>query len=226
VVLSLAASPASVSSVWQRPVPPVPPAARVTPGHNRWHPDIPSVAEIISGGSVRLECQESEPGGDALLCGPIAVVGSEPGDVIVVDILGIGRSDGRYSSTAHPGVIGCAPPSGPLEAIAVDPEGALLGHVRPGLAAYEPIAMQALRSTERGRDIGGCVIARLTTGSRVLLPVQVHGAKLSVGDLHFPEHGGDCSAATQSGWIDLRVNLTKRGVERFHVTGPLLMPAA
>jgi formamidase len=27
-----------------------------------------------------------------------------------------------------------------------------------------------------------------------------------------------------AGWIDLRVNLTKRGVERFDVNGPILMP--
>lgn len=226
LVLSFAGPVAPVASAWQSPVPPVSPTARVTPGHNRWHPDIPAVAEVISGGSVRLECEGREPGGDALLCGPIAVVGAEPGDVIVVDLLGIGRSDGRYAGTAHPGVIGCAPAAGPLDAIAVDPEGALLGHVRPGLAAYEPIATQALRSVERGRDIGGCVIARLTAGSRVLLPVRAYGAKLSVGDLHFPERPGDCTGSARGGWIDLRINLTKRGVERFHVTGPLLMPAA
>jgi formamidase len=226
VVLSVVAPGDSVEPAWRRPVPQIPTTARVTPGHNRWHPGIPAVAEIISGGSVRLECQEADVDSDPLLCGPIAVVGAEPGDVIVVDVLGIGRSDGRYAGSAHPGIIGCAPAAGPLDAISVDPDGALLGHVRPGLAAYEPIANQALRSAERGRDIGRCAVARLTAGSRVLLPIQVEGARLSVGDLHFPAMpGGDCAATARAGWIDLRVNLTRRGVERFHVTGPLLMPA-
>jgi formamidase len=35
---------------------------------------------------------------------------------------------------------------------------------------------------------------------------------------------GDCRQAPMSGWIDLRINLTKRGVDRFRVAGPMLMP--
>ncbi|MGI8335590.1 acetamidase/formamidase family protein [Actinomadura scrupuli] len=227
------------------------------PGHNRWHPDIPAVAEVISGGSVRMECQsrwdldERDPNADAILCGPLSVVGAQPGDVIVVDILALGRSDGRYAGAAHPGIIGCAPgaeslrseetgleraglvesswvangrggETGPIED---GSDGVLLGHVRPGLAAYEPLAAQAVRSVERGRQIGGCSIARLTAGSRIMLPVHALGAKLSVGDLHFPEvETGDCLDSARAGWIDLRINLTKRGVERFRITGPMLMP--
>jgi formamidase len=197
--------------------------AQNVPGHNRWHPEIPAVAEVISGGSVRMDC-ESFDGSEALLCGPIAVVGAEPGDVIVIDVLEIGRADGRYAGAAHPGVIGCAPAPGSLGP-AVDPDGALLGHVRPGLAAYEPVSHEAVRSAARGNDIGSCAVARLTAGSRIVLPVHVRGAKLSVGDLHFPGPAGDdCLLSAATGWIDLRINLTKRGVERFRVTGPLLMP--
>ncbi|MCW2884990.1 MAG: formamidase [Streptosporangiaceae bacterium] len=205
--------------------------ARAVPGHNRWHPDIPAVAEVISGGSVRMDCQsrwdldDRDPHADAILCGPLSVVGAEPGDVIVVDILAIGRSDGRYSGAAHPGIIGCAPGAESLRSVRADPDGALLGHVRPGLAAYEPVAAQAVRSVSRGHEIGGCAVARLTAGSRIMLPVRAPGAKLSVGDLHFPAgRVTDCQESALAGWIDLRINLTKRGVERFRVTGPLLMP--
>ncbi|MBO2454949.1 acetamidase/formamidase family protein [Actinomadura barringtoniae] len=166
---------------------------RAVPGHIRWHPDIPAVAEVITGGSVRLECEDSD-----LLCGPIVVVGAEPGDVIVVDVLGLGRSDGVYAPSGHPGVIGCAP--------------AL------------PAAAEALSTGLRGRDVGGCAIAPLTGGSRILLPVQVRGAKLSAGDLHFPARGAECRGSGRAGWIDLRVHLTRKGVERFGVTGPMLMP--
>ncbi|QKG25983.1 acetamidase/formamidase family protein [Actinomadura verrucosospora] len=196
------------------------------PGHDRWHPAIPGVAEVITGGTVRMECAARRPGEDAVLCGPLVVVGAEPGDVIVVDVLGAGRADGVYCASGHPGLIGCAP-----RAVRAVPEGAartargpmLLGGVHP--AARTRVAAEAVRSEARGREIGGCAIAPLTAGSRILLPVHVHGAKLSVGDLHFPARGApDCRAAGLPGWIDLRINLTRRGVERFRVTGPMLMP--
>jgi formamidase len=171
-----------------------------------------------------MECAAREPGEDAVLCGPLVVVGAEPGDVIVVDVLGVGRADGVYSASGHPGVIGCAP-----RAVRAAPEDALtrdrmlLGGVHP--AARARVAAEAVRSEDLGRAIGGCAIAPLTAGSRILLPVHVHGAKLSVGDLHFPVRGAlDCRAAGLPGWIDLRINLTRRGVERFRVTGPMLMP--
>jgi formamidase len=198
---------------------------RPVPGHNRWHPDIPAVAEVITGGSVRLECQGREPGEDAVLCGPLVVVGAEPGDVIVVDVLGVGRSDGVYAPHGHPGVIGCAPAEGsPVPDGSVPDDGVLLGLFRPGRPGFTRVAAEALRSEARGREIGGCGVARLGPASRILLPVQVRGAKLSVGDLHFPAGAGDdCRFEDRPGWIDLRVNLTRRGVERFNVTGPLLM---
>ncbi|KAB2342474.1 acetamidase/formamidase family protein [Actinomadura rudentiformis] len=184
------------------------------PGHDRWHPEIPGVAEVITGGSVRLECEGRGFDGEPVLCGPLVVVGAEPGDVIVVDVLAVGRADGIYSPGGHPGVIGCAPAEGrPGDG------GGLLGRVTPMDSEYARIAGEAVTSLARGREIGGCSIARLTAGSRILLPVHVRGVKLSVGDLHF----GTCGEAVP-GWIDLRVNLTRQGVERFRVTGPMLMP--
>lgn len=211
-----------------RPQPSVPASAQAVPGHNRWHPDIPGVAEVITGGSVRLECEGGLPGDDAVLCGPIVVVGAEPGDVIVVDVLDIGRGDGRYAPGGHPGIIGCAPAARHVRAAGCtppDPDGALLGRVRPGLAGYEQVAAEAVPTTARGREVAGCAIAPLTAGSRILLPVHVRGAKLSVGDLHFPSPDAPgCLGATMPGWIDLRINLTRQGVERFGITGPMLMP--
>jgi len=209
-----------VPAPWVRPVEPER-AVQVVPGHNRWHPGIPAVAELISGGSVRLECEAVRDLDEPLLCGPLSIVGAEPGDVIVVDILAIGRTDGRYAGAGHPGVIGCAPGEGVAGA---DPEGAVLGLVQPG-AAFEEIAASAVRSSVRGRAVAGCAIAPLTPGSRILLPVYARGARLSVGDLRFPSsRGADCHRTGLAGWIDLRVNLTKRGVERFMVSGPVLMP--
>jgi len=209
---------------WQRPVAPVLPHAHAVPGHNRWHPAIPAAAEVISGGSVRLECQGREPDAEPVLCGPISVVGAEAGDVIVVDILAVGRSDGRFAGAAHPGIIGCAPALDSLTGLVDDPDGALLGHVPPG-PDYDRVVARALPSAARGLEIGGCAIAPLIAGSRILLPVRARGGKLSVGDLHFPPTSADeCATTTLPGWIDLRINLTKRGVERFSVHGPMMMP--
>lgn len=219
-------------SAWLRPVAPVP-ESRVVPGHNRWHPEIPAVAEVISGGSVRLECEAPDPAagvsrseryaaGDTVLCGPVAVLGAEPGDVIAVDVLAVGRADGRYAPAGHPGIIGCAPARESLSGAGGEPEGALLGRLRPGVAGYPTVAEAAVRTADRGGAVSGCRAAVLTAGSRVLLPVHTLGGKLSIGALHYPaETGAECSGDTISGWIDVRINLTKRGVERFGISAPV-----
>ena len=77
------------------------------PGHNRWHPDIPSIAFVRPGTEFRLECREwtdaqlgnNESANDVrdvdltqahMLSGPVDVVGAEPGDLLVVDLLELG----------------------------------------------------------------------------------------------------------------------------------------
>ena len=179
------------------------------PGHNRWHPDIPPIAEVIAGGSARLHCEGGE-----VLCGPVGVVGAESGDLVMVEVLGIGRSDGHRGAVgAHPGILGCAPSHAMLPAVIDDPAGALLGRVGSASADHARMAARAepIRPSCRA----------LTARSQVLLPVHVSGARISVGDLHFPEYG---RCGTQDGWIDLRIHLTKRGIERFRVTEPVVMP--
>ncbi|MFC0041273.1 acetamidase/formamidase family protein [Actinomadura rayongensis] len=218
--------PSSSASTLAPPAPvPFTSTARAVPGHDRWHPDLPAVAEVITGGSVRLDCPARERGAEPLLCGPLDVVGAEPGDVIVVDVLALGRADGRPAPSGHPGVIGCAPDAAGLAAAGgCAPGPAMLGGLVPGTARHAAVAARAVRGADRGRAVGGCTIARLTAGSRILLPVLVAGAKLSAGDLHFPTAGRDCGSGAAAGWIDLRVHLTRRGVERFRITGPMLMP--
>jgi formamidase len=77
------------------------------PGHNRWHPDIPSAAKVKPGSDFRVECREwtdaqirnSDSATDVrdvnldgchMLSGPIEIEGAEPGDLLVVDILDLG----------------------------------------------------------------------------------------------------------------------------------------
>lgn len=78
-----------------------------TPGHNRWHPDIPAAAAVKPGTDFRMDCREwtdgqisnSDDASDIrdidlsrlhVLSGPVAIDGAEPGDMLVVDILDIG----------------------------------------------------------------------------------------------------------------------------------------
>ncbi|GAC1422984.1 MAG: acetamidase/formamidase family protein [Candidatus Velthaea sp.] len=80
---------------------------QAAPGHNRWHPDIPSVAKVKPGSDFRIECREwtdgqirnTDTANDVrdidlsvvhMLSGPIEVEGAEPGDLLVVDILDLG----------------------------------------------------------------------------------------------------------------------------------------
>jgi formamidase len=77
------------------------------PGHNRWHPDVPSVSFVRPGSEFRVECREwtdaqignNDSANDVrdvdltvahVLSGPIDIEGAEPGDLLVVDILDLG----------------------------------------------------------------------------------------------------------------------------------------
>lgn len=77
------------------------------PGHNRWHPDVPTVAMVRPGDEFRVECREwtdaqignNDSANDVrdvdlkrahMLSGPIGVEGAEPGDLLIVDILDLG----------------------------------------------------------------------------------------------------------------------------------------
>jgi formamidase len=76
-------------------------------GHNRWHPDIPALVQVRPGDVFRVHCREwfdgaihnNDSAEDILnaplpsvhvLSGPISVLGAEPGDLLMVDILDMG----------------------------------------------------------------------------------------------------------------------------------------
>ncbi|MDN9009318.1 formamidase [Brevibacillus laterosporus] len=84
---------------------------QVTPGHNRWHPDIPATVSVNPGAVFRMECKDWTDGQIVnnddpsdirdvnlnrihMLSGPVWVNGAKPGDLLVVDILDIGAIQG------------------------------------------------------------------------------------------------------------------------------------
>ena len=80
-------------------------------------------------------------------------------------------------------------------------------------AAAPPSAADGLR-TYPPRENGGNIDVRdLVAGSRLLLPVRVPGAMLSIGDLHFAQGDGEvCISAIETGGsATVRVGLRREG---------------
>jgi formamidase len=151
-----------------------------------------------------------------------------------------------FTGITHPGLIGTAPSHDLLgrwnareaQLIATDPDAvpplalppeeqnALMG----GLEGDE--AREAARTGARTappRENGGNQdIKNLTRGARIFMPVYVDGGKLSAGDLHFSQGDGEitfCGAIEMGGYLDLRVDLIKGGMEPYAVhDNPVFMP--
>jgi formamidase len=98
-------------------------AAQADKGHNRWHPDIPAVATVPSGGRVILETLDARDGQITPrtrdtdlagmnrnlphpLTGPVAVEGAEPGDLLAVHVESIeAQSFGWTANSANFGFL-------------------------------------------------------------------------------------------------------------------------
>lgn len=151
----------------------------------------------------------------------------------------------RFAGLTHPGLIGCAPSKKLLEewnrrerqliatnpkrvpplALPPNPEGALLGHMKPGAA--KEAAKEAARTIPPREHGGNCDIKNLSRGSRIYFPVYVPGAKLSMGDIHFSQGDGEitfCGAIEMAGWLHLRVDLIRDGVAKYGLVNPIFKP--
>jgi formamidase len=80
-----------------------------------------------------------------------------------------------------------------------DHGGAVLGpEPRSAIPKQEPYASQALRTIPPRENGGNLDVAQVREGSRLLLPVHVPGALLSVGDAHFAQGEGEaCGTAIE-----------------------------
>ncbi len=151
-----------------------------------------------------------------------------------------------YVGLIHPGLMGTAPSAGLLakwnkregDLIATDPnrvpplalppeaEHAVLG----SLAASEVdrVGAEAARTAPPRENGGNQDIKNLSKGSRIFYPVFVDGANLSLGDLHFSQGDGEitfCGAIEMGGFIDLRVDVIKGGMDTYGVSeNAIFMP--
>jgi formamidase len=152
----------------------------------------------------------------------------------------------RYTGLTHPGLMGTAPSADLLArwnareqalidthpdrvpALALPPveDGALAGRLAGDAAAK--VAREGARTVPARENGGNHDIKNLSRGSRIFYPVHVPGGLLSAGDLHFSQGDGEitfCGAIEMGGFLDLRVELIKGGMEKYGVTtNPLFMP--
>lgn len=114
----------------------------------------------------------------------------------------------------------------PPLALPPEPRNALLGSLTGD--EYDRAAAEGARTAPPRENGGNQDIKNLSIGSRIFYPVFVPGARLSVGDLHFSQGDGEitfCGAIEMGGYVDLRVELLKGGMQAYGVTtNPVFMP--
>jgi|TARA_B110000196_G_scaffold157751_2_gene135822 formamidase len=152
----------------------------------------------------------------------------------------------EFAGLIHPGLIGTLPSKEMLDtwnarekelydtepdrvpALACMPyaETAHMGRMKPEDAKIA--AAEGARTVPPREHGGNCDIKDLSRGSKVYFPVYVKGAGLSVGDLHFSQGDGEitfCGAIEMAGWIHMRVNLIKGGMEKYAIKNPIFKPS-
>lgn len=150
--------------------------------------------------------------------------------------------DVRIAGLIHSGLIGVAPSHELLKtwndreqalintdphrvpplALAPELQGALCGQLTG--SAHHAAGSTGARTVPPRENGGNCDIKNLTRGSRAFFPVYVDGANLSMGDIHFSQGDGEisfCGGIEMSGWIELRVNIIKNGMQLYGITNPI-----
>ncbi len=151
-----------------------------------------------------------------------------------------------FAGITHPGLIGCLPSADLLAKwnkreqalVATNPDRvpplaalpyadtALMGRMKP--ADAKEAAKTGARTVPPREHGGNCDIKNLSRGSKVYFPVYVKGAGLSMGDIHFSQGDGEitfCGAIEMAGWLELRVNLIKGGMQKYGITNPIFKPS-
>jgi len=186
------------------------------PTHSRWNRALEPRIRIAPGDTVHLECLDSsgaqvhpamtvaeflniDRGRIHALTGPIFVEGSEPGDVLQVDVLEVAHKGWGWSSV----IAGL----GFLKERFSDPylfhwqlDGAVSRSLAPAVVALRPFCgVMGVAQAEDGEfrtrppgAFGGNVDVReLSQGSTLYLPVLNPGALFSAGDAHAAQGDGE-----------------------------------
>ncbi len=182
-------------------------------------PDLVAIV-VSSASSEPPSDSEDEEQGHALT-GPVAVVGAEPGDTLVVDIVKVVPAVWGWTA--------CGPGAGSLLQDEPDKWVLHVWDLRDGKAAVfapgirVPLApfcgVMGVAPAELGRHStippgqggGNLDVRQLTAGSTLSLPVLVPGALFSVGDAHAAQGDGEVAgtAIEMDATVTLRFSLLK-----------------
>ncbi|PPF39843.1 MULTISPECIES: formamidase [unclassified Pseudoclavibacter] len=151
-----------------------------------------------------------------------------------------------FTGLIHPGLMGTAPSAEllakwnaregkliatdpgrvPPLALPPEPQFAVLGSLPD--SEFDRVAGEAARTAPPRENGGNQDIKNLSKGTRIFYPVFVDGANLSMGDLHFSQGDGEitfCGAIEMGGFMDVRVDLIKGGMETYGVSeNAIFMP--
>lgn len=193
-------------------------------GHHGWDARQPPVATIAPGDEVELSCQDASDGqldptsatDDVAtldldranpLTGPVFVDSAAPGDALVVDVLEVAGADWGWTAVIPGfGLLADDFPDAHLRISRVadgrvDVDGlAILDHLPfLGTVGVAP-ATDGPHSVIPPRRVGGNMDLRdVRPGARLVLPVEVAGGLLSVGDGHAVQADGEvCGTAVET----------------------------
>jgi len=197
------------------------PALRVAPG-DAFELEIRDAGDgQITPDSTAADVARLDPARANPLTGPIHVDGARPGDTLAVEVLGFTLSGWGWTALI-PG-FGLLAEDFPepflqlsrhdAERVTFAPGIELPTRPFPGTVGVAP-AEEGRHDTIPPRAVGGHLdAADLVEGARLLLPVAVPGALLSVGDTHAAQGRGEvCGTAIETPTrIALRVDLLREG---------------
>jgi acetamidase/formamidase len=186
------------------------------PIHSRWNRSLPPRLSITPGDTVHLECLDSsgaqvhpamnvggflaiDRGRIHALTGPVFVEGSEPGDVLQIDVLDVAHRGWGWSSV----ISGL----GFLKERFTEPylfhwqlDGAISKSLAPaivplrpfcGVMGVAPAEDGEYRTRPPGRFGGNMDVRELSSGATLYLPVLNCGALFSAGDAHAAQGDGE-----------------------------------
>jgi acetamidase/formamidase len=173
-----------------------------TPTHSRWNRALTPRLRIASGDAVRMECVDySKIDRDRIhaLTGPIFVHGTEPGDVLQVDVLEVAHKGWGWTSVVN-GL-------GFLKQRFSEPfffvwklEGAVSKSIPPavvplrpfcGVMGVAPAEDGEFRTRPPGVFGGNMDVRELCAGATLYLPVLNRGGLFSAGDAHAAQGDGE-----------------------------------
>jgi formamidase len=204
--------------------------------HFHWDNQLPAALEVDPGDSVELEIRDASDGqisrasGAADLgrldfarvnpvTGPIVVRGAAPGDALSVEVLGLELGEWGWT--------GIIPGFGLLASDFPDPFLLLSRYQASGIEFLPGVVLPTRpfigtigvapqapgrHSVIPPRRVGGNLDCRdLRQGTRAWFPVEVEGAKLSIGDTHAAQGDGEvCGTAIETALrVRVRVGIEK-----------------